>query len=57
MLCCREMDDEDKLQAFEGGQDIRDRAFAFACRVVRFCQKLYEGGGVGRLMAPQLLNC
>ena len=48
---------EDQLQAFETGQDIRDRAFRFACRVVRVRQKLYEGGGVGRVMAPQLLNC
>ena len=43
--------------AYENGQDIRDRAFAFACRVVKFCQKLYDGGGVGRMMVPQLLNC
>ena len=42
---------------FEGGQDIRDRAFAFACRVVKFCQNLYEAGGVGRMMVPQLLSC
>jgi four helix bundle protein len=43
--------------AFEGGQDIRDRAFEFACRIVRFCQKLYDLGGIARMMAPQLLNC
>ena len=42
---------------FEDGQDIRDRAFRFACRVVRFCQQLSDGGGVGRLMVPQLLSC
>ena len=42
---------------FEDGQDIRDRAFAFACRVVRFCQRLSDGGGVGRLMVPQLISC
>jgi four helix bundle protein len=47
---------EDELQKFEDGQDIRNRAFEFACRVVRFCQRLYDGGGVGRVMAPQLLN-
>jgi four helix bundle protein len=47
---------EDELQRLETGQDIRDRAFEFACRVVRFCQRLYEGGGVGRVMTPQLLN-
>src|SRR6185369_15609759 len=42
---------------FEGGQDIRDRSFEYACRVVDFCRQLSEGGGVGRLMVPQLLNC
>ena len=41
---------------YENGQDIRDRTFAFACRVVKFCQKLYEAGGVGRLLVPQLLS-
>ena len=48
---------EDDLPPYEGGQDIRDRAFAFACRVVRLCQTLYDLGGVGRVMAPQLVNC
>ena len=43
--------------SFEDGQNIRDRAFEFACRVVKFCQQLSDGGGVGRLMVPQLLNC
>ena len=47
----------EKSPDYEYGQDIRDRTFAFACRVVKFCQKLYEGGGIGRLMAPQLVNC
>ena len=42
---------------FEGGQDIRDRSFEYACRVVDFCRQLSEGGGVGRLMVPQLLSC
>src|SRR5260370_11519290 len=42
---------------FEGGQGIRDRSFEYACEVVDFCQQLSEGGGVGRLMVPQLLNC
>ena len=42
---------------FEGGQDIRDRSFEYACQIVDFCQLLSEGGGVGRLMVPQLLNC
>jgi len=43
--------------AFRTGQDIRDRAFRFACRIVKFCERLYQIGGVARLMAPQLLNC
>src|SRR5207247_7377293 len=42
---------------FENGQDIRDRAFEFGCRVVKFCQQLSDSGGVGRLMVPQLLSC
>jgi four helix bundle protein len=43
--------------SFEDGQDIRDRAFVFACRVVKFCQKLNDAGGIGRLMVPQLVSC
>ena len=42
---------------YEGGQDIRERAFEFACRVVMLCQGLYDGGGVGRLLVAQLLTC
>jgi four helix bundle protein len=52
-----EADELEVPPTYEGGQDIRDRAFAFACRVVKFCQKLYETGGVGRLMVPQLVSC
>ena len=43
--------------AYEDGQDIRDRTFEFACRIVRFCEKLYDSGGIARMMAPQLLDC
>ena len=43
--------------SYERGQDIRDRTFEFACRVVMLCQKLYEGGGVGRMLVYQLLTC
>jgi four helix bundle protein len=43
--------------AFEDGQDIRDRSFDYACRVVDFCQALSDGPAIGRLMVPQLLNC
>ncbi len=42
---------------FEDGQDIRDRSFEFACRVVAFCEELEDGRRVGRLMVPQLLSC
>jgi four helix bundle protein len=42
---------------FEGGQDIRERSFEYACQIVDFCQRLSEAGGVGRLMVPQLLSC
>jgi four helix bundle protein len=45
------------VPTYAGGQDIRERAFEFACRVVSFCEKLWEGGGVGRVMAPQLVSC
>lgn len=42
--------------AFRTGQDIRDRAFRFACQIIAFCDKLYRLGGVATLMAPQLLS-
>ena len=47
----------DRVPSYEGGRDIRERSFEFACRVVTFCEGLHEGGGVGRVMAPQLVNC
>jgi four helix bundle protein len=43
--------------SFQTGQDIRDRSFRFACQIVKFCERLYQIGGVARMMAPQLLNC
>ena len=51
------MDQRTQPPAYEQGQDIRDRAFDFACCVVNFCQKLYDAGGVSRMMVPQLLDC
>ena len=42
---------------YEGGQDIRDRTFEFACNVVELCEELYTRGGVGRLLVPQIVNC
>lgn len=48
---------EDQLQAYENGQDIRNRTYAFACRVAEFCKRLNERAGVGAVMSPQLLKC
>ena len=48
---------EDRRQAYAGGQDIRDRATAFASRVVRLCARLHREGGIGRIMSSQLVNC
>jgi four helix bundle protein len=45
------------LPGYEGGQDIRDRAFEFACRAADFCKQLYDEGGVARQMAPQVIDC
>ena len=39
------------------GENIRQRAFEFACNVVKFCDDLYQQPGVGRVMAPQLVRC
>jgi four helix bundle protein len=43
--------------SYEDGQDIRDRSFDYACRVVGLCEELDEGGRIGRLMVPQILSC
>jgi four helix bundle protein len=54
------MSDEHNIEnppTFEDGQDIRDRSFSFACGVVGFCQSLYDNGGVGRMLVPQLVSC
>jgi four helix bundle protein len=48
---------DSRPEPYESGQDIRDRTFAFACRVVNFCGELYKAGGISRMMVPQLLNC
>ena len=39
------------------GQDLRDRAFEFACQIVFYCEELLDRGGAGRVLAPQLLRC
>jgi four helix bundle protein len=49
--------DVEQHPVFENGEDIRSRAFEFACRVVRFSEKLLQLGGAARIMAPQLVNC
>ncbi len=38
------------------GNDIRERAFEFAVRVVKLCQYLDEKPGVGRSLSKQLLR-
>jgi four helix bundle protein len=47
----------DAFFADANGQNIRERTFEFACRVVEFCKKLYDQGGVARMMTFQLINC
>jgi len=49
--------ESERPPTFEDGQDIRDRSFTFACRVTNFCDNLYQDGGVGRMMVPQLISC
>jgi four helix bundle protein len=39
------------------GQNIRDRAFTFACEIVLYSDDLLKRGGVGRVLAPQLVRC
>jgi four helix bundle protein len=42
---------------FRNGQDIRDRTYAFGCRVVAFCDHLRAQGGNGAILATQLVRC
>ncbi len=49
-------DDRESHPSFENGQDIRDRTFRFACEVATYCQRLYDRGGVPRVMVPQLVS-
>ena len=37
-------------------QDIRERTFEFACRIVRLHQYLYKKGGTERAIGAQVLN-
>src|SRR5712691_7630781 len=43
-------------ESYQDGQDIRDRSFAFACAIIKFCEELCRIGGVAKMMVPQLLN-
>jgi four helix bundle protein len=36
--------------------DVRERAFAFAVRIIRLCQHLDESAGVSRTISKQLLR-
>jgi four helix bundle protein len=38
------------------GENIRERAFRFGCRVIAFSKVLYTEGGIARTMAAQLLR-
>ena len=38
------------------GENIRERAFRFGCRVIAFAKALYTEGGIARTMAAQLLR-
>jgi four helix bundle protein len=38
------------------GQEIRDRAFEFACEIVLFSDALFHQGGMARVLAPQLVR-
>ena len=51
------MSSRERPPTFEDGQDIRDRSFDYACRVVGLCEQLDGGGRIGRLMVPQILSC
>jgi four helix bundle protein len=39
------------------GEDIRNRSFRFACRIVELCKRLLRDGDVACILAPQLLRC
>jgi four helix bundle protein len=41
---------------YKSGQDIRERTFELAVRVVKLCQYLDEKPGVGRTLGKQLLR-
>jgi four helix bundle protein len=36
---------------------ISDRSFAFACRIVKLCERLWKGGPASRKIADQLFDC
>jgi four helix bundle protein len=38
-------------------KEIAERAFRFACRIVKLYERLIKKGGAARELAPQLLHC
>jgi four helix bundle protein len=43
--------------SYEHGDDIRDRTFRFACRVLAVCEDIYNAKTFGRLLVMQLTDC
>ena len=41
----------------KNGQDIRDRTFRFACRIVKLCDQMYQVRGIAWPLAAQLVRC
>jgi four helix bundle protein len=39
------------------GENLRDRAFQFACNLVRFSDARWKLGGCARVLAPQIVRC
>ncbi|MHB0972467.1 MAG: four helix bundle protein [Thermoanaerobaculia bacterium] len=46
----------ENLERRTAGRDIRERAFAFACGIIRLHQDLSRRGGTGRTLGRQLLR-
>ncbi len=42
---------------YTGGEEILERTFKFAVRIVRLCEHLDAKPGVGRVLYPQILRC
>ncbi len=44
------------MASYEGGQDIRERTFQLAVRVVNLCKYLDDQPGIARVLAHQLIR-